>query len=365
MIPVEYYVQVYYLILSVCITLMFLPLFKYENINLFSNSTLNFNTTILLSLTICFIGFRDPLGSPIYLGDTFTYTMIFNEFVNGVEYGAIPDPGFNLLMKFCSKYLNIRLFYIICALLYVLPSFFAFKKWFGQNAFFALAIFIVSMSFWNFGVNGVRNGISTSFVIYAFSLEQKKLKTILVFLLAISFHKTAILPILAYLITLKFSNTKMLIRTWLFAVIFSYFFGEVIENFIQQFISLNDFTNNKNTQNLFVDEINNQEVRRGFRVDFIIYSGFAILMGYVYTVKMKVNNIIYFRLLNTYLIANIVWVFFIYAAYTNRIAYLSWFLMPVVLIFPLLKEKIYKKQNNVIAYMILGSLAFNLLLFSR
>ena len=58
--------------------------------------------------------------------------------------------------------------------------------------------------------------------------------------------------------------------------------------------------------------------------------------------KMNINV-----LKKTALIAIVAFVsvFFIYAAYTNRIAYLSWFLMPVVLIFPLLKEKIYKNQK--------------------
>lgn len=365
MIPVQYYTTIYYTVLSICIVFMVIPIFKYTNLQQFSKSILNFNSIVLLIIVVGFIGFRDPFASFLFLGDTKAYTGMFESLKIGNDFKPKNDPGFYIFMKLASKSISIQFFYVLCALLYVIPPFLAFKKWFGKNAFFALAIFVVSMSFWSFGINGLRNGLATSLLLYAFSLQGKKVKMIIFMLLAVSFHKSVLLPIAAYFIAYNYTNTKVLIRIWFFIVLFSYFFGDAIETFVQNFIASNNFADTRRTQNLFANELDGQIAVRGYRLDFILYSAFPILMGYLYTVKKNVSDIFYSQLLNTYIISNTVWVFLIYAAFTNRVAYLSWFLLPVVLMFPLLKEKIYKNQNKVIAYMILGSLAFTLLLFLR
>ena len=43
-------------------------------------------------------------------------------------------------------------------------------------------------------------------------------------------------------------------------------------------------------------------------------------------------------MLCTYTFTNSVWMLCMYAEYTNRIAYLSWFMYPFVLIYPLICE---------------------------
>lgn len=344
---------------------MVMPLFMYSNIQQYSSSKLNFNSFLLITIIALFIGLRDPFASPLYLGDTLFYSNMFMILFKGYSLNNFNDFGFLILMKFSANYLTLQTFYIICALLYLIPTYLAFKKWFGRNAFYCLAIFVVSMSFWNFGINGVRNGVSTSLVIYALSLREHKLKMIAVFLFAASIHKTALLPTAAYLLSFKISNTKLLMRIWFFTIFLTFFLGETIETFVQKLISLNDFTDSKRMRSLFLDEINGTDMRRGFRLDFILYSGFPILIGYFYLFKNKIKDGFYMQLLNVYIMSNIVWLLFIYAAYTNRIAYLSWFLMPIVLIYPLLKYKVYKKQTKVIAYLIFGNLAFTIILFMR
>ncbi len=362
MIPVEYYTSVYYFILSLCVLLMVLPLFKYTNLDGYSKSVLNFKSAILLIVVIGFIGLRDPWGNWRYFGDTGVYTRLYESLSTGGDFDATKDLGFYVYMKLCGNFMNIQLFYVTCALLYVIPPYLAFKKWFKKNAFYALALFVVSMSFWSFGINGIRNGLATSFLIYAFSIVDKKIKMAIFMLLAISFHKSALLPIVAYFITLKFTNTKALIRIWIFMVIFSFLFGDSIESFIQDLIGYNDFTDTTRTKNLYANKLDGKVIERGYRLDFILYSGFAILLGYIYIIKKKVRDTFYIQLLNVYLISNTVWVILIYAAFTNRIAYLSWFLMPIVMIYPLLKYRIFTNQSRMIAYLIFGSLMFTLLL---
>mgnify|MGYP007128044265 CR=1 FL=1 len=52
--------------------------------------------------------------------------------------------------------------------------------------------------------------------------------------------------------------------------------------------------------------------------------------------KRKIFNSQYLLLLHTYVLANAFWVMLIRASYSNRFAYLSWFMYPVVLAYPLL-----------------------------
>lgn len=63
-----------------------------------------------------------------------------------------------------------------------------------------------------------------------------------------------------------------------------------------------------------------------------------ILVGYWAVFKKKIDNLKYNRLLSTYLLMNGLWLLCMYAGFTNRIAYLSWFMYPIVLIYPLLDK---------------------------
>ncbi|HMQ45454.1 MAG TPA: EpsG family protein, partial [Mariniflexile sp.] len=52
----------------------------------------------------------------------------------------------------------------------------------------------------------------------------------------------------------------------------------------------------------------------------------------------------------TYLICNGFWILVIKANYSNRFAYLSWFMMALVIVYPFLKQTFFKYQ-----YIILGN----------
>ncbi len=155
-----------------------------------------------------------------------------------------------------------------------------------------------------------------------------------------------------------------MIRVWLLAIPVAFFFGNGLETAISSFFDIIGLSD-KRTENLFVEELDGQAVSRSFRLDFIIYSGVAVFLGYYYTVKKKFSDIFYARLLNTYLIANTVWILMIYAAYTNRTAYLSWFIMPLVLIYPLLKAQFVRKQSHWVFWIVIGSLVFTLLMYFK
>ena len=93
----------------------------------------------------------------------------------------------------------------------------------------------------------------------------------------------------------------------------------------------------------------------------MFYSAIPIILGYYITIKRKIENKKYSILLSTYLLANAFWIMVIRAQFSDRFAYLSWFLYPVVLSYPLLKMDIWGRKQGVCAYWILlGHLSFTL-----
>lgn len=365
MIPVEYYSTVYYIGLSVIVLMMVLPLINYSSLEMknYDSLTNNFYSAVLLLFTILFIGLRDPMGSWKYLGDTSAYTAMYMK-------GEMPtsenskDIFFDWFLYLCSQFLSVQFFYLFCAVLYVFLPYLAFKKWFGNRAWLALLVYVTAMSFWAFGINGLRNGLAAAFFIYGISYIKVPLKLFFWFLCSFLFHKSMALPIVAFFLAKYIKNTKLLIVLWGLSIPIAFMFGNKLDSAITSFFQLLNIEDSR-TSNLYVDEIDGAEMSRAFRLDFILYSAVAIVLGGYYIFKRKFFQKFYIALYHTYLISNMVWIIMIYAAYTNRIAYLSWFIMPLILVFPLLTNTIVKKQMKWIFFIILGSLSFTLLMFFK
>ena len=78
-----------------------------------------------------------------------------------------------------------------------------------------------------------------------------------------------------------------------------------------------------------------------------------ILLGYYVVIKRGISNRTYLILLNTYTLANAFWVMVIRANFSNRFAYLSWFMFPIVLAYPLFKFNIWGIHQGKKASMIM------------
>jgi hypothetical protein len=71
----------------------------------------------------------------------------------------------------------------------------------------------------------------------------------------------------------------------------------------------------------------------------------------------------YARLVNTYLLTNALWVLVIHASFSNRFAYLSWFMMPWVLLYPFVTGKvIHRPQTGFIAAILFAHYLFTYLM---
>lgn len=346
-IPLELYTPLYYYILL----LVMLIIFSELNNSGYKKSKLGL---LLVGFIIFYMGLR-PVS--YYFGDMGTYAKIFNDFQYNDTSGFENDFVFNFFMKFSSNIMSINFFFLTCAFLYVFPLFLICKKWFENYWFYAFLMLVGSFSFWSYGTNGIRNGIATSLFLLAISRD-KKLFQILWIVLAIGVHKSLLLPTLGYVIAQFYNKPKVMVAFWLICIPLSLAAGGFWENFFAGLGFEDDRLSYLTEGNVNEDEFSST----GFRWDFLLYSAAGVYSGWYFIVKKGLEDKIYFWLFNTYVFANAFWILVIRANFSNRFAYLSWFMMALVIIYPFLKKQLVPKQNKVLAFVILIYYAFTFLM---
>ena len=127
----------------------------------------------------------------------------------------------------------------------------------------------------------------------------------------------------------------------------------------------------------------------GFRWDFLAYSAMPVWLTWYVTKKAEKERSMYgdtieeaetnitgagriadahsMRVFNilatTYILANSFWVMVIKAAFSNRFAYLSWFLYPVVLAYAVIRLHIWPDQDRKAGLILLLHAGFTIIMF--
>lgn len=350
--PVAYYSSIYYNFLLVLTLIVFVG--SYTTIlespgNLKGKNVLGF---ILFFILLLYIGFR-PIN--FRFGDMVIYKIEFDKYVQGAAFDSKKEFLFEIFKYFFARNLNATSFFFVCTLLYITPLYFAAKKLFTDYSFYAFFLLIISFSFWPYGTNGIRNGIATSLFIFAITRDSKITKWALLAII-ILIHKSILIPILIYLFVSKFNHTKTYLALWFICIPLSLLLGSFWELF---FLGLGLAEPKLENYLGGIDQAKEGiKLVVGFRWDFLLYSSVGIFASWYFIVKKKFEDKIYFTICNTYIIANAFWVLVIRASYSNRFAYLSWFLLALVIIYPLLKVKLFQQQHKVIGVITILYFAF-------
>lgn len=311
---------------------------------------------MFLLCLILYIGLRPINGA--YFGDMETYQNMYNLYLSGYSGSFEQDAGFDFFMKYSASFLPIEFFFLLVAFIYVFLHYWAAKRFFYAYWHYGFIMFIASFSFWSYGTNGLRNGLAAAMVLLAFSFEKKKSVAIALALVAVSFHKAMLLPVVAYFITFINNNTKNYLLVWVLCIPISLVAGGVFE-IIFAGLGLDDARLSYLTEgNVNEDEFSSV----GFRWDFLAYSASAASAGFYFIIKKQFKDVLYQRLLNVYLLSNAFWILVIRANFSNRFAYLSWFMMGLVIIYPFLKGNFMKNQPRVLAIVILVYFLFTFVL---
>ena len=311
---------------------------------------------IFTLLTLFFIGLR-PYNVPgvgHYFGDTINYYHSFLRLSSGEHLKDSNDYGFNLLTRFCAENMSAQAYFFILTVLYILPLYFACKRLSFDYTFLLFLAITASFLFWSSAVNGIRIGIATSFFLLAITFKDKKWLMFLLLMVAISFHKSILLPVIALIISWYYTNSKVYIAIWFASIILSLLFQGFWEIF---FASLN--LGDKRFDSYLTTKVDATVFAyTGFRWDFLIYSFIPVILGSYYIFKKQYRTELYSQLFNTYLLTNSFWILIIRSNFSNRFASLSWFIIPILLIYPLLKAQIWVKQEANISLILFLSYAF-------
>ena len=228
------------------------------------------------------------------------------------------------------------------------------KKYFSSHYFFSFLMLVASFSFWAYATNGIRNGLATSmFLMALIYYDRKKWLMFLLFYLSILLHKSMLLPSVIFLFSYFFKTVKLSVRTWLVSILLSISLGGFFESLFANIGLADDRLSYLTTS---------EGYSTGFRFDFLIYSALPVFFGYYFIVKRGFKDRLYIQLFNTYVFCNAFWILVIRASFSNRFAYLSWFIMGVIFIYPLLKQIFFKNQFLKIGILILTYFSFSYLM---
>lgn len=348
-----YYNKMYFILLFV---LVFVTFIYFLNSDWNNNNKSQFSNSlgyIFLFVFTFYLSFR-----PIYIesGDMPAYLKFFYEskLANHFDWNQ-SEKIFYGFMWICSKIMIPEFYFAILASIYVLCAYFTCKTWFKNDWFLVFLFYIISFQFLNYGVNGIRNGLATSVFLLAIS-RKNIFYQILFFYIAFGIHKSIFLPIFVYSFTYFFNYPKYYIFYWLLCIPLSLANGVFFEEQLKIY-----YDDDKLDEYFEKGWYDDQFSQVGFRWDFIIYSFMAIALGYYYIYIKKFNDLYYKRIYNSYIICNGFWILIIGMSYSNRIAYLSWFLIAIIITYPLMKEKLFEKQNQF--YVGLLSIYFILTLY--
>lgn len=260
----------------------------------------------------------------------------------------------NLMYYFVSIKFPPKLFYLIIAAIYFGAAYLGIRKLFPNHRLTAYLVFLAAFSTFSYGTNGIKAGAATSLFILAMGYRENLKICIPLVLLSWGFHHSMIMVVAGFVLTLFVKKPKYYFIGWCFCLLMA---AAHITAFQQLFSGVTT----EHGANYLLTEGGNEGTKGGFRIDFILYSAMPVLVGWyaVFKKKMRLSPL-YKDLLNLYLCLNGVWMLCMYANFTNRIAYLSWFLYPIVLIYPFLQEQWGKARYKTFGLVMLGHLGFTL-----
>lgn len=334
------------------IVLLLILIASYQGYNgvLLNNQAVRSSTifgSIFMLLLIPYMGLRPISGT--YFGDTANYARSFwdlqSSMILDFKFEKDKEWLFEYLNMLFARYSDIHTFFLFCATIYIGVLWFALKRIFGNYVYIPFLVAISMFTFWSYGVNGVRNGMASSLIILALSYRNKIWIAGLLAFLALGIHKSMQLTIVAAILAYFIRNTKYYLWGWYGCILLSLVAGGFFENL---FISIGLGDDDRFAAYLTSDEYDDSFSSTGFRFDFLLYSAIPVIVGYYFIFKRKWEDEFYRWIYSIYLTTNGFWILVIRASFSNRFAQISWFIMPLVLIYPFYKQLFWKDQSKKI-----------------
>lgn len=311
---------------------------------------------VLSSFLLLFIGFRPLSGR--YFVDMAGYAANYKALLWGKTFHFNWDTD-NILFDNLFAYMGalkipVEFFFFLIACIYFICMLLACRKLFPKDTLLSLLVYLGAFSTFSYGTNGIKAGAAASVFLLALAYREKLLLAIPLLLVSIGIHHSMIVPVVAFAIVSLFRNPKYYLGGWLLCL----FLAAIhVTEFMDFFAG---FTDEQGASYLETDVKDAVLYVSGFRPDFILYSAVPIFLGYNLMRNRKIETDTYKFLWCTYTLSNCVFLLCTYGSFINRIAYLSWLMLPFVLIYPFLNADLGYFHNRYLKYAVYGHLGFTL-----
>lgn len=242
----------------------------------------------------------------------------------------ITDIGFLGYVWLCRVLLrgNVDLFFGLSAIIYVGALWLLSKILCGRKSVYVIITAFMSLGFLSYNVNTLRAGLALALFLFAIAshVEKNKVMFVSFSVLSVLLHFSTALIVISYLLSLTRIKIKWYYFVWIVFLIISFLnIASPLTDFVRlaDNIKINGYLDAR-----FV------EYKVGFRWDFIMYSLFPLFIGYWFAIRNNYHNPIYLRLYKCYILTNAIWLLYIRIPFTNRVAFLSWFLLPFLVLLP-------------------------------
>lgn len=363
-IPAYYYTTVYYTTLLVItwFTVLYYIGAASQRILHAEGSPVQTAAFILTLIIFFFLGLRQ---ASFEFGDAVNYALMYTK--GSQDYTAVSleeEWLWASISGFCrSLGLNVNEYFLFIEFFYIGGMFVCSLILMRKNLWIAMLFFFTAFQTFTFGTNGIRNGMACSIELVAIALviEQGPRRTVgfILMFLALGIHRSTMLPTAAAISTIYLvKDTKWALRFWIASIFISLVAGSEMT---QLFASLGfddrmDQYSYEATEEMYFSHA-------GFRWDFWLYSLFPVIMIWYVTQHRKFKDLSYTIIANVYLLCNAFWIIVIRAQFSNRFAYLSWFIYPVVMAFPLLRMNLWKDQDRRTALILFFYSGFTFFMF--
>lgn len=313
-----------------------------------------YNKALILGVFfIIFFGTRPNYG--LAMADTSGYAAVYqiqqtyHESIH-IDWENGKEVIWNMICDFmASAGFPVWAWFTVVAAIYIMFNLWGIKRIFPNHVYVVFLFYVAFFLFYTGGINGIRNADAYSIVFFALSLctEPKVRNYVLVgalFFIAYQIHSSVIITIVAFIASRFFiKRTNLALLIWVGAIVITLVAGSSLAQFAS---TLTD----DGRAAKYLEYANDTQMMRegfshtGFRWDFLLFSALPIALGWYVTIKRRINNQFYQCLLNTYILANAIWIIFIYAAFSNRFAMLSWCIYPYVLCYPLIRFNLWPRR---------------------
>lgn len=308
---------------------------QFKDLPVFKN-TLLYTSSIYIAFCLGFRDYSIGVDTKNYKYD-FDYKYSLQE-----SFQSFNDILWDLFNYIVSQFTNdVRSVFVLVAIGYIFLPIIAVRKYLNNNTIYFFLLFIVTPNFFLYGTNTIRSGLAASIILLSLRYY-KSYKQYIVMLLGILIHFSMIVPSFFFFISKYIKSILYPLAMWVILLLFSISGINLLVYMPLSISRLNAYvTGNINEENL-----------SNVLVNFFISSVTPVLVGIYVIYIRKISDEFYNRLLVTYILTNCIYIIAFNSVFAVRFAYMSEFLTPFLLVYPLLKYNLWKYIEIKICFII-------------